>query len=348
MVKTWKFEASTAARRHVLQMAQRIADSSCSIMILGPTGVGKEVLATDIHRNSARANGPFVSVNCAAFPSALFDSAFFGHVRGAFTGAIGDKPGFVELAHGGTLFLDEVGDLPLDSQAKLLRFLADGTYWPVGGTTEKRANVRILSATHRGIDPENRGDFREDLFFRLSVVLLRIPTLEVNDIGAISKSLAVEALQRHGKSLTHEDLEELSAACMARDWRGGVREMQNAIERFVVLLDSNIAVTDQLEGALGIDKSGAQSGVRAKKLNASVAKILDNLLFLSIARECQDVRQLAELTDRTVQAVYVRLRKLNLGPEDVGSSPALQAAIAHYREKILPHQQWIQSAILGT
>ncbi len=346
-IKTWKFEASSPGRKKVLELAQRVASSSCSIMILGPTGVGKEVLATDIHRHSDRANGPFVSVNCAAFSPMLFDSAFFGHVRGSFTGAMADKPGFVELAHGGTLFLDELGDLPLDSQAKLLRFIANGTYWPVGGTREKRANVRILSATHRRIDSGDRQDFREDLFFRLSVVLLKIPALEINDIGAISKSLAIDASLRHEKSLSPADLDELCMACMAREWRGGVREMHNAIERFVVLLDSTATVSEHLEQALDVEKNGVQSGVRVRKLDASITKTLDNLLFLSIARECQDVRHLAELTDRTVQAVYGRLKKLGLGPDDVGASAALQLAIECHREKIAPYQKWIQEAILG-
>ena len=347
VVPSWKFEASTPARIQVRQLAQRIANSSCPVMILGPTGVGKEVLANDIHRHSGQASGPFVSVNCAAFPTALFDSAFFGHVRGSFTGATTDKPGFIELANGGTLFLDEVGDLPLDVQGKLLRFLANGTYWPVGGSSEKRATVRIISATHRRIDFASGDNFREDLFFRMSVVLLRIPALEVEDIGVISRSLARDALQRHGKSLSSEAFEELSMGCMAREWRGGVRELNNAIERFVILLDSDTEISDQLEQALGIDKGEVQSGIRARKCEAEMAKTLENLLFLGIARECTDVRQLAEMTDRTVQAVYGRLKKLGLGPDDVGSSPLLQSAIEQHRERIEPHQKWIQSVLLG-
>lgn len=348
MQRTWKFEASTSARSQVLQLAQRVAASSCPIMVLGPTGVGKEVLAKDIHQHSLRSSGPFVSVNCAAFPPALFESAFFGHVRGSFTGAMTDKPGFVELAHGGTLFLDEVGDLPLDSQAKLLRFIANGTYWPVGGTSEKRADVRILSATHRRIDARTQDTFREDLFFRLSVVLLRIPPLEADDIVTISKSLAVEALTRHKKSVSRDVIEELSLGCMSREWRGGVREMENAIERFVVLFDSHAALTDQVEQALGIDKNGVQSGVRARKCDSSIAKTLDHLLFLCIARDCTDVRQLAEMTDRTVQAAYRRLKKLGLAPEDVGPTPPLLMALEQLRERLAPQREWVQSLFTGT
>lgn len=347
LVKPWKFEATTPSRKQVLNLAQRVAASSSPIMIVGPTGVGKEVLANDIHRHSVHANGPFVPVNCGSFPTALFDSAFFGHVRGSFTGAMTDKPGFVELAHGGTLFLDEVGDLPLDAQTKLLRLIANGTYWPVGGTTERRANVRILSATHRRIDISGGDYFREDLFFRLSVVLLRIPALEADDIRAISRSLVLDALHRHDKALSPPEISKLCTYCMAREWRGGVREMQNAIERFVLLLDAQADITGQLEAAMGLARSGVQSSVRARKCDATVAKALESLLFLNVAQECTDVRQLAELTNRTVQAVYKRLKKIGLGPEDVGSTPALNAVIERLREKMAPHEQWIQSVILG-
>lgn len=344
---TWHFQAKTAARSHVLNLAQRVAASSCPIMILGPTGVGKEVLANDIHHHSSQSNGPFISVNCAAFPPALFDSAFFGHVRGSFTGAMADKPGFVELAHGGTLFLDEVGDLPLDAQAKLLRFIATGTYWPVGAVTERRASVRILSATHRTLDAGPGDIFREDLFFRLSVVLLRIPPLEMADIEEISKSLVIEALNRHHKCLSVAEIDDVSQSCMDRPWRGGVREMQNAIERFVVLLHPEEPLADQMASALGASGRCVDSGVRGRGCDADLAKTLDDLLFLGLVRECRDVRRLAEISSRTVQAVYSRLKKLDLGPADVGPTVAVQSAIERHREKLVPHQKWLQSLLHG-
>jgi transcriptional regulator with PAS, ATPase and Fis domain len=344
---TWKFQAKTAARSHVLHLAQRVAASSCPVMILGPTGVGKEVLANDIHHHSAQANGPFISVNCAAFPPALFDSAFFGHVRGSFTGAMADKPGFVELAHGGTLFLDELGDLPLDAQAKLLRFIATGTYWPVGAVTERRSSVRILSATHRALDAGSGDTFREDLFFRLSVLLLRIPPLEPKDIAEISKTLIMDALLRHRKMLSVAEIDDVSQCCMDRPWRGGVREMQNAIERFVVLLHREEPVADQLESALGMSRRSVDSGVRARRCDADLAKTLEDLLFLGLARECRDVRQLAEISDRTLQAAYSRLKKLDIDPADLGPTMAVQSALERHREKLVPHQRWILSLLLG-
>jgi DNA-binding NtrC family response regulator len=343
---SWMFDAYTAGRRKARALAQRVATSNCPVLILGPTGVGKEVLATDIHRNSARRNGPFISVNCAAFAPPLFESAFFGHVRGSFTGASQDKPGLVELAHGGTLFLDEVGELPAEAQAKLLRFVAQGTYWPVGGTTERRADVRIVSATHRNIDTSNQS-FREDLYFRLSVVLIRIPLLEPNDIRAIAYSVAVEAMVRHGKDLSKSDLERLAESCAAREWKGGARELRNVIERFLVLFRPDQPMEDELSDGLDIEVPAAKSGVRRRGVNSTVAKDFDNLVFLGIAEECTDVRQLAERTERTVQAVYGRLRKLGLEPQDVGQTANLEAAIHQLRKKITPELPWIQSLLTG-
>jgi transcriptional regulator with PAS, ATPase and Fis domain len=343
---SWMFDAHTPRRRKAQELARRVAGSSCPVLILGPTGVGKEVLASDIHRNSTRRNGPFIAVNCAAFTTALFESAFFGHVRGSFTGAMQDKPGLVELAHGGTLFLDEVGELPPDIQAKLLRFVAQGTYWPVGGTTERRVDVRILSATHRDIDTTNDA-FREDLFFRLSVVLIRIPPLETRDIQSIARSVAVEAMYRHEKRLSELDIDRLAESCTAREWKGGARELRNVIERFMVLLNSDQPIEDEISEALGIEPPAVKSGVRQCSVNPAVAKDLDNLVFLGIAEECVDVRQLADRTDRTVQAVYGRLRKLGLEPHDVGHTANLEAALLRLRQRITPELPWIQALLTG-
>ena len=231
----WRFEAETPGRRRVRELAKKAAHSSCAVLILGPTGVGKEVLAEDIHRHSDRAGGPFVSVNCAAITRSLFESEFFGHTKGSFTGAASDKAGLVEVADGGVLFLDEVGELSDEAQAKLLRFLAKGTYWPVGSTRERRADVRVIAATHRKIDEAVGTYFREDLFYRLSVVVLRIPPLEPDDTRLISRSMAVDSMVRYGVPVSLPDVERLSQRCSARAWRGGARELRNIIERFFVL-----------------------------------------------------------------------------------------------------------------
>lgn len=344
---SWSFDAQTPLRKRALNLARRVAESMCPVLILGPTGVGKEVLATDIHRNSRRDQGPFVSVNCAAIASTLFESAFFGHMRGSFTGATSDKPGFVELAHKGTLFLDEVGELPVDAQAKLLRFVANGSYWPVGGTTERRSDVRVISATHHDLEATAQEVFRRDLFFRLSVVLIRIPALETKDVEVIANSMARDAVERHERSLSVATMARLIECCIGRSWKGGARELRNAIERFVVLYDANSGIDEQLEEVLGVESSGVQSGVRVKRGNATVVKDLDNLIFLGIARECADVRDLAERTDRTVQSAYMRLKKLGLGAHDVGGTPALEAVIEELRQRIEPELPRIQALLKG-
>jgi DNA-binding NtrC family response regulator len=343
----WMFHAKTPLRKRAMDLARRVAESNCPILILGPTGVGKEVLATDIHRHSSRRDGPFVTVNCAAFAPNLFESAFFGHLRGAFTGATMDKLGLVELARGGTLFLDEVGDLPAEAQAKLLRFIANGTFWPVGATSERHSDVRIISATHRPIDSDLNDEFRKDLFFRLSVVLIRIPQLEAGDIAEVAKSLAIEIMPRYGQSLSSADLEVLGDMSIVREWKGSVRELRNAIERLLVLYTPEIPIEDQLAEVFGIESNGVKSGVRTCGGSSSVAKDLDNLVFLGLARECTDVRELAERTDRTVQAVYGRLNKLGLGPQDLGQSATLEAVIRGMRERITPEMNWIQQLLVG-
>lgn len=345
--EAWAFDAKTPLRKRALNLARRVAASPCPVLILGPTGVGKEVLAIDIHRHSERHHGPFVSVNCAAIAPNLFESAFFGHTRGSFTGAMNDKPGFIELAHKGTLFLDEVGDLPPDAQGKLLRFLGNGSFWPVGGSTERRADVRIISATHKKIDTTTADLFRRDLFFRLSVVLVRIPELEAADVETIAASLAYETMQRHGRFLPSTVLERLAERCSKRPWNGGARELRNAIERFMVLYDAQVDVDEQLEEALSTESNGVQSGIRPKGGSSVVAKELDNLIFLGIARECADVRELAKRTDRTLQAVYVRLKKLGLEPQDVGGSPAIEAAIGELRQRIAREMPWLQNLLRG-
>jgi DNA-binding NtrC family response regulator len=343
---TWVFEAYTLARRKVLELAQRTAASSCSVLILGPTGVGKEVLANDVHRHSGRENGPFITVNCAAIAPALFESAFFGHIRGAFTGATTDKLGFVEMAHGGTLFLDEVGELPLDVQAKLLRFLAQGTYWPVGAHAERHVDVRIIAATHRQLDELKGQSFREDLFYRLSVVVLRIPALDKNDVAGIARSIARDVMVQRDKSLSDGDIDSLAFHCALHEWPGGARELRNMIDRTLVLWDEQTSFDEHCAETLGIESTGVSSGVRLRASGVSAARDLENLLFLAIAAECGDVRELARRTDRTAQAVYVRLRRLGLEPQHLGETEALLDATEKLRQRIVPELSWIRS-ILG-
>ena len=206
------------------------------MLILGETGVGKDLVARAIHKSSARSDHPAVKINCAAIPLELFESEFFGHVRGAFTGAVIDRVGRFQLADGGTLFLDELGSLPLEMQPKLLRVLQDGEFEPVGSDRTRRVNVRTIAATNRHLKDRIRaGQFREDLYYRLSVFPIEVPPLRERsaDIPLLAQHFLDEAgrrFNRPGMHLTSSQLHQLQNY----DWPGNIRQLQNVIERSVI------------------------------------------------------------------------------------------------------------------
>jgi formate hydrogenlyase transcriptional activator len=220
-----------------LQQATLVAPGDTTVLLLGETGTGKELLARFIHDRSARAKGPFVAVNCAALPEALVESELFGHEKGAFTGAAGRKAGKFEVAHRGTLFLDEIGDLPLEAQAKLLRVLQDGQVQRVGSTTAVQVDVRVIAATNQDLEAAMLlGRFRSDLYYRLSVFPIRIPPLRERreDIGLLARHFV-----RRFAAKLRRGVCDIADDAMSRlrdyDWPGNVRELQNVIERAVIL-----------------------------------------------------------------------------------------------------------------
>ena len=225
------------ALQKVLDQITLVAQSEANVLVLGESGTGKELIARAIHERSQRAAGPLVKVNCASIPHDLFESEFFGHVRGAFTGAIRDRIGRFQLADGGTLFLDEVGEIPLDLQSKLLRVLQEGTFERVGEEKTRRTNVRIVAATNRDLRREiAAGTFRQDLFFRLSVFPIELPPLRERraDIPLLVRHFIQAASQqaRCGQlQVTSEQMQRLQNYA----WPGNVRELQNVIERAMIL-----------------------------------------------------------------------------------------------------------------
>jgi len=228
---------SSAGLTDVVRQAELVAPGDTTVLLLGETGTGKEVVARLIHERSRRSAGPFVPVNCAALPESLVESELFGHERGAFTGAVASKSGKFELANRGTLFLDEIGDLPADAQAKLLRVLQDRQVQRVGGTQATRVDVRLIAATNHDLDAavaEKR--FRSDLYYRLSVFPIRLPALRDrrDDIPALVRHYIQHFAARLRRSVT--DVDDAALAELVRyDWPGNIRELQNVVERGVIL-----------------------------------------------------------------------------------------------------------------
>ncbi len=241
-------------------MVRRVGPTRVSVLVLGPTGSGKELVARALHACSAHSASAFVAIHCGALSAELLESELFGHVKGSFTGAYRDQPGLVEVAHGGTLFLDEVGEMPPPMQVKLLRFLQEGTFVPVGGRSQKKADVRVVAATHRDLESMVRdGSFREDLFYRLKGVVLRTPAL--GERPADVPLLATRFLHR---MVPHAGLSGGALAWLAsRDWPGNVRELKALIEAAGALLLKDQREVDtallQLAAGEAHEDTGAQA-----------------------------------------------------------------------------------------
>jgi len=244
--KTLEIVGESKAIQHLIENVQRVADSDSIILINGPSGTGKELVAQLIHRSSPRSDRPFVPVNCSSIPDTLLESELFGHEKGAFTNAYAAKPGLVEVANGGTLFLDEVGDISPVIQPKLLRFLETGDFRRVGGTNELKADVRVISATNKNLQEEARaGRFREDLLYRLNVITVRVPSLKDHreDIPLlVDHFLRKKAKSKHPKRLSEKALQTL----MLYDWPGNVRELEHIIEGSIILSHGETIEIDDL------------------------------------------------------------------------------------------------------
>jgi transcriptional regulator with GAF, ATPase, and Fis domain len=227
---------SSPALKKVLEQIDLVASTDANVLILGESGTGKELVARAIHERSQRRDRPLVKVNCASIPKELFESEFFGHAKGAFTGALRDRTGRFQLADGGTIFLDEVGEIPLELQSKLLRVLQEREFERVGEDTSRRVDVRIIAATNRDLEAESRaGRFREDLYYRLGVFPIQVPPLRdrAADIGPLAAHFVrrlCEQLNLSSRKLTRGDVETLERY----DWPGNIRELQNVIERALI------------------------------------------------------------------------------------------------------------------
>lgn len=241
--------AQDPASQATLSRCQRVAGTDATVLLTGESGVGKDVFARYLHESSPRANKPYVAINCAAIPENLLESTLFGVERGAFTGAAKSQPGKFELANGGTLFLDEIGEMPIETQAKLLRVLQDRTIERLGSNQSIETDVRLIAATNRDLTERVRaGQFREDLFFRLAVFPLRIPTLRERPLDIIP--LSRDFLARYGRTMGRPGSTLSSAAEQAllkHNWPGNVRELENTIQRALLLSDTEVIEPAALE-----------------------------------------------------------------------------------------------------
>jgi two-component system response regulator AtoC len=314
------FVAESPAMRHVLDLATRVAPHPSTVLITGESGTGKELVARAIHRMSPRRERSFVAVNCAAIPEHLLESELFGHARGAFTGAVADKPGLFERASGGTLLLDEIGDLALSLQVKLLRVLQEGRARRVGESDERRVDVRLIAATARDVDAEVKaGRFREDLYYRLNVVRLHLPPLRErpDDIERLAAVLLARAARRAGRAprLTPEAL----AVLRSRPWPGNVRELENAIERAVVLArdetltaDAFLAAAPAAPVAPAMPTPAPPSG-QHKPLRDVIASAERDAIMQALESAEGNRREAARTLGVSLRTLYYKLRQMGLG-----------------------------------
>lgn len=244
--KKYQMIGESPALKKIQDMIEKVATSDARVLITGPNGAGKELVAHAIHAKSDRSKGPMIEVNCAAIPSELIESELFGHVKGSFTGAIKDKQGKFELANNGTIFLDEIGDMSLIAQAKVLRALQESKVSPVGSDKEIKVDVRVLAATNKNMQDEiAAGKFREDLYHRLSVIEIYVPSLDERkeDIEILVKHFSKLISDEHGTALKSFD-EKAIKALENFSWTGNIRELRNVVERLIILGSNPINAED--------------------------------------------------------------------------------------------------------
>ena len=313
------------------QLIETVAPTNATVLILGESGTGKELIAGALHSLSHRRERNYIRINCAAIPETLLESELFGHEKGAFTGAQRQKVGRVEEADGGTLFLDEIGDMSRPLQAKLLRFLEDGTFTRVGGIQELHVDVRLIAATNRDIvEAIQRSQFREDLFHRLNVVQFRPPPLRERGADIL---LLAEHFLKHFTTAMNKPVKQLSAAVkeqlLAHHWPGNVRELRNVIERVVILEASDeIQRTSLPDFRIETRLRKSESPVTAKgaSLEESVTQFERDLILSTLEQAGYNVPKAAELLKVTRHALRYRMRRYNIHvdtePEDETEMPA--------------------------
>jgi two-component system response regulator PilR (NtrC family) len=314
---------SSEAMGQLREMIARVARSQAPVHIYGESGTGKELVARLVHASGSRRDGPFIAVNCGAIPTELMESELFGHKRGSFTGAVADKKGLVQSAEGGTLFLDEVADLPLHMQVKLLRVVQEKTVRPVGESREETVDVRILSATHKNLaDLVADGRFREDLYYRINVIELRVPSLRerTGDIPELSQTI----LGRMGKRMNIEAPEineEAHRTLREYPFPGNVRELENVLERALTLCTGGVITPDHIKLRAGVRPASepttpvqilSSDTGGSPALGAQLEDIERDAIIKALEKTRYNKTAAAKLLGMSFRALRYRIKKLSI------------------------------------
>jgi len=314
-LKRYKMIGTSATMQKVYSLIDKAAPTDASVLILGESGVGKELVARAIHNRSKRTNEPFVKINCAAIPQELIESELFGHEKGAFTDATALKKGKFEIADEGTLLLDEIGDMSLPTQAKLLRFLQDGEFQRLGGTKTIKINVRIIAASNKNLKEEiKKKTFRDDLYYRLNVINIHIPPLREReeDVPVLADHFLAEFSEQYGlpkKQLQPSALDLLSS----KPWPGNVRELKHVIERIVVLVKSQSVSAQDLTSALQ-EENRRELFKREISLNEAKENFEREYIFKTLIQNNWHMRKTAESLGIERTNLYRKLKKLGIHP----------------------------------
>ncbi len=309
------FIALSSRMQEVLEMIERVAPSSATVLLRGESGTGKSLIARLIHFNSPRAGGPFVTVACTALPENLIESELFGYEKGAFTGAVNRKTGLFEEASGGTIFLDEIGDLPLPLQAKLLHVIQEKEFYRVGGTRPIKVDVRIITATNRNLEElVEKGLFREDLYYRLNVFPIYVPPLRERSTDIIP--LAEFFLEKYSREYNKE-IKRLSSPAIdllvQYHWPGNVRELENVIERAVLVCDEEVIRSYHLPQSL---QTAESSNTHARKSLAQAVKNLEMELIIEALKEAQgNQSKAAKMLDTSLRILNYKIKKYGINPK---------------------------------
>ncbi|MFZ5946605.1 MAG: sigma-54-dependent transcriptional regulator [Stygiobacter sp.] len=303
--------------KKVFEVINQVAPTNSNVLIMGKSGTGKEMVAKAIHQNSKRRDKIFLPINCGAISENLIESELFGHKKGSFTGATEDKIGLFKVADGGTLFLDEIGELPLNLQVKLLRALEDKEFFPVGATKSVTTDVRIIAATNQDLYEKTKtGEFREDLYYRLNVVEIKLPTLNErrDDIPLLVNHFIDKFCKEMGKKIISVDNETMKIL-LSHEWRGGVRELENVIERAVIFANKEIITKDNLADYLNISSVNNFYG---DSLKDALRNFERDHITKTIKKYNYNKEEAAKALEIGLSSLYRKMDELNIPTKNIG------------------------------